>query len=101
VAVRDDGGTAEIGADEGLGSAAYRDPRVHLTVRGEPHEPNDTSAKAWEIYGVLHSLTGTVLGSTRYDRIDGTTPVEVGQDGNARPLFTVAFSLAVAQGAPA
>jgi hypothetical protein len=50
---------------------------------------------------VLHSLTGTVLGSTRYDRIDGTTPVEVGQDGNARPLFTVAFSLAVAQGAPA
>ena len=103
VAVRNDGGPQpEIGAAEGLGSAAFRDPRVHLTVRGGPHDRDSTDDKAQEIYDALHGLMATTLGATQYDRIVAeTTPIEVGQDENARPIHTVAFRLAVAQGAPA
>lgn len=98
----DGGGLPEIGAAAGLGSAAFRDPRVHVTIRGEPHDRDAAEDKADEIYGVLHGLLATTLGATQYDRIVAeTTPIEVGQDENARPLFTVAFRLAVAQGAPA
>lgn len=103
VAIRNDGGgLPEIGAAAGLGSAAFRDPRVHVTVRGEPHEPNATGAKIWEIYAALHGLMATTLGATQYDRIVAVnTPIEVEQDENARPIHTVAFRMATAQGAPA
>jgi hypothetical protein len=103
VAIRNDGGgLPEIGADAGLGSAAFRDPRVHLTIRGAPHDRDGAEDKAQEVYDALHGLMATTLGSTEYHRIVAeTTPIEVGQDENARPIHTVAFRLAVAQGAPA
>lgn len=103
VAVRNDGGgTPEIGAAEGLGSAAFRDPRIHFTIRGEPHDRDATEDKAQEIFDALHGLMDTTMGAVRYERIVAeTTPIEVGQDGNERPIHTVAFRLAVAQGAPA
>lgn len=103
VAIRNDGGgVPEMGTAEGLGSAAFRDPRVHITVRGAPHDRDGSEAKAQEIYDALHGLFAATLGVTEYHRVMAETPpIEVGQDGNARPIHTVAFRLAVAQGAPA
>ena len=103
VAIKGDGGPQpEIGTDEGLGSAAYRDPRVHITIRGQPHDRDAAEEKADEIFGVLHGLFAVTMGVTEYHRVRAETPpIEVGQDDRARPRFTVAFRLAVAQGAPA
>lgn len=98
----DGGGFPEIGVSVGAGDAAYRDPRVHFTVRGQPNDRDAAEAKAQEIYDALHGRLATTIGTTEYHRVVAETPpIEVGQDDNARPLFTVALRFAVAQGAPA
>lgn len=103
VAIKNDGGALpEIGAASGLGSAAHRDPRVLITVRGAPHERDLSESKAQEIYDKLHGRLATTMGSGTYQRVMAETPpIEVGQDDNKRPIQTIAFRLAVAQGAPA
>jgi hypothetical protein len=102
VAIKADGGaTPEVGRSSGLGDAAFKSPRVHVTVRGQPNERDNTEAKALEVYGALHGVAGTV-GSTHYGLITADTNViEVGQDDNQRRIFTIAFTMRTAQGAPA
>lgn len=101
VAIRaDGGGLPEVGRSTGLGDAAFKSPRTHLTIRGEPNARDDTEDKAEEIYDALHGKSGTI-GSTYYGLVTADTNViEVGQDDKARRIFTVAFTMRTDQGAP-
>lgn len=101
VGIMNDGGLPpEIGRTTGLGSSAFKDPAIQVTVRAPKRD--DSEDKADEIYDALHGLTATTMNGTPYDRVAAQTagPIEVGQDEKARRIHTISFRLATTQGAP-
>lgn len=103
VVLTEDGGQApEIGTDEGIGDAAYRDAGVQVRVRADAWNGDASQAKAQEVYDALHGLLGATVGATTYQRIAAMTPepVFIGFDDKGRPEHTIAFRMATPQGAP-
>ena len=97
IVVAEDGGTVEMPATAGIGSAVLADKGVMITVRAKASESDVSFQKANAILVALHGLRGTELvsGGGLYFGIRALTPEPVfaGFDDRGRPLHTVAFRL--------
>lgn len=104
VTIAADGGPSpEVGASQGLGSAAARTPGVQVRCRAEAGNGDAAETKAREILDQLAGRTGVTMDETYYWGIEAVTsdPLPVGADDNNRPEFSISFRCQTAQAAPA
>jgi hypothetical protein len=79
----------------GVGDSALEDVGIHITVRGDASNSDDSFARANTILRGLHGLRNVEIGTRTYLAIRAMTPepVFLGFDETARPRHSIAFRM--------